>query len=96
MAMDQHEPIRDIHWPENEENRRGDTNDPDLNAIEPVEDFHARDAVQRPIVTDRRRKEALTEGMDIVAVLMSEIPRLAAVRSTILFGGTVILSVSSQ
>jgi hypothetical protein len=47
-------------------------------------------------VTDRRRKEALTEGMDIVAVLMSEIPRLAAVRSTILFGGTVILSVSSQ
>ncbi len=38
----------------------------------------------RPIVSDRRRKRALNEGMDVVAVIMTEIPMLAEVRSTIL------------
>jgi hypothetical protein len=37
-------------------------------------------------VSDRRRKKALNEGTDTVAVIMWEIPMLAAVRSTIWFG----------
>ena len=41
---------------------------------------------QRQIVSDRRRKRTLDEETDVVAVIMSEIPVMAAVRSTILLG----------
>ena len=37
-------------------------------------------------MTDRRRKKAISEGTDTVIVIMSEIPVMAAVRSTILLG----------
>jgi hypothetical protein len=37
-------------------------------------------------MSDHRRKQALTEGMDIMAVIMSEIRMLAVVRSTVWLG----------
>ncbi len=40
-------------------------------------------------MSDRRRKKALDEGTDTVAVIMWEIPMLAAVRSTNWLGDSI-------
>lgn len=41
---------------------------------------------ERPIVSDRRYKQTLNEVASVVTVLMCEKPKMAVVRSTILFG----------
>ncbi len=51
------------------------------------EDFmSSKVEAQRPIVTDRRRNRTLDEVANVVTLIMSEVPRLAAVRSTICWG----------
>jgi hypothetical protein len=39
-------------------------------------------SAQRPIVTDRRRRKAIDGVADAVTMIMSETPKMAAVRST--------------
>ncbi|MBL9167468.1 MAG: hypothetical protein JNN07_06975 [Verrucomicrobiales bacterium] len=53
-------------------------------------------AAERPVVTDRRRTEALNEVADVVSVIMPGIPMLAVVRSTFSLGdvGLSLLSIS--